>query len=418
MVVMGAHLAGVMQAKAGSEVWAVLLAVGVVSVFALAWIFNGVARRARIRLAHELGLTRDEENNLRGDIAGFAVALVSFQTEAEQRKNRQVKTRITVSGGLPTDIHLGRAGLIASVSDRSLASVAGHDVDIGSSRFDERFVIKGEPRALFALLDLEVRERFASAIDGGWTFQNGAWSFEIFGMPGEAKSKLAIKEGVELATWLRERADRDLLPRMLERIHFDPEPGVRRRALGSLAAEGGQRDPTVMALFEELRDDADPEVRFLAAKGREDADALIAMALHPTLDTALRIGALGVLAAMVEPRFMTVLSTLMLAPERPAVELRRAAIGMLGPFGAEAEALAIDALADPDVRVREAAVRALRAVGTARAVPTLRALSGPPILERAANQAVLDIQARIGVDGGGLALAVDGGGLAVVEPHE
>jgi HEAT repeat protein len=143
---------------------------------------------------------------------------------------------------------------------------------------------------------------------------------------------------------------------------------------------------------------------------------MVAMVLNPEIEVQIRREALGELSMLEEARLLVIVPTLLHAPE--PVELRSAAVGTLGRLGVEAEGVALDALGDTDVDVRQAAVYALGTIGTARSVPALRALNGPTELERAAKDAVLAIQDRIGVEGGGLALAVDGGGLAVVEAEE
>lgn len=381
-------------------------------------IANSRHAAARAKMAKDLGLVADEKDDLRGVRDGFEIALEVFEVPGRKKEDAQRKTRVTIGGGLPGDVHLGRDGLIAGVSNRSLASVAGHDVDIGSERFDKRYVIKGEPLAIFALLDVEARGRFVTALDDGWTFQNGMWTFETFGVLDIEATKAKFDAGLELAAWLKERTCEEVVPRMIERVHFDPEPGVRLRALETLVAHEVSRDSRVVALLDELRHDEDPKVRLLSARGRKDAEAMVAMVLHPELEVRVRLEALGELSMLEEARLLLVASALIHAPRPEPVELRRDAVDMLGRIGVEAEGIALDALGDREVAVRRAAVRTLGAVGTARSVPALRALDGPSELERAARDAVLAIQDRIGVDGGGLALAAPGteaGALAVVD---
>lgn len=378
-------------------------------------IVNSRYKAGRAKMARDFGLTADENDALRGARDGFEIALEIFLIPGTKKNETRRKSRITISGGLPSDIHLGRSGVMAGLSNRSLASVEGHDVDIGSTRFDERYVIKGEPLAIFALLDAEARGRFVAALDAGWTFQKGAWTFEIYEVFANDDAAARLETGLELARWLKERTCQEVVPRMIERVHFDPEPGVRLRALETLVAHEARRETSVVALLEELRHDEDPQVRLLSARGREDADALVALVLNPELEERLRQEALGELSLLDESRLFVVVPTLLHAPQPEPVALRRDAVDMLGRLGVKAEDVALDALGEREVEVRLAAVRSLGAVGTAKAVPALRALRGPSELERAAKDAVLAIQDRIGVGGGGLALAVEGGGLAVVE---
>lgn len=388
-------------------------------------IVNSRYKAGRAKVADQFGLTPDEKddqkNVLRGVRDGFDIALEVFLVPGSKKKDPQRKSRITISGALPSDIHLGRSGVMARLNDRSLASVEGHDVDIGSTRFDERYVIKGEPLAIFALLDAEARERFVAALDAGWTFQKGAWTFEIFNVFDNDDATARLATGLELASWLRERTCQELVPRMIERVHFDPEPRVRLRALETLIAHEVRRDSRVVALLDELRHDEDPKVRLLSARGRDDAEAIVAMVLDPELEVRARLEALGELSLMEDGRLMSVLSALIHGPGLEPVALRREALDRLERIGVEAEGIALDALEDREVVVQQGAVRALRSIGTARAVPALRALTGPTELERAARDAVLAIQDRIGVDGGGLALAEHGaeaGALAVVDSRE
>jgi hypothetical protein len=399
-----------------------MLVFGVVLIFGIAWVANARFAAARKRQALELGLQIDDKGDLRGELEGFAVELVSFVVETKsgnKKKDRQHKTRLTVSGGLPGDVHLGKAGLMATLNDRALARVSGPDVEIGSARFDERYVVKGEPRALFAMLDVEARERFTKALDEGWVFQDGAWVFEDFGlMTGEVVVS-RVRAGVELAGWLRERAAFDVLPSVIERIRFDPEPEVRRNALSALIADGGAQAVEVGALLDDLGRDEDPQMRLLVAKARRDADTLTALALDAELKTMTRVEALGLLATLEDERLLVTASAV-LGESGTEAELRIAAVDMARWLGPRAEGMVITALRDPEKRVCEAAVRALGVVGTVEAVPALRALNGSGELERLAKEAVVAIQSRIGVEGGGLALAGAGmdGGLAVVDSRE
>lgn len=416
-VVHEAMFVGMMEAKMGAGEAIGLVVTAMALLFLYMTIVNSRYAAARAKLARDFGLVADTKDDLRGVFDGFEIAIEVFEIESKKKKKvPERKTRITVGGGLPSDIHLGRSGLMAGLSNRSLVSVEGHDVDIGSTHFDERYVIKGEPLALFALLDAEARGRFAEALDAGWTFQKGVWTFEEFGVLDMEPMAARLNAGLELAGWLKERTCQELVPRVIERVHFDPEPGVRQRALETLVAVGVRRDARVVALLDELRHDEDPKVRLLSARGREDADAMVAMVLNPEIEVQIRREALGELSMLEEARLLVIVPTLLHAPE--PVELRSAAVGTLGRLGVEAEGVALDALGDTDVDVRQAAVYALGTIGTARSVPALRALNGPTELERAAKDAVLAIQDRIGVEGGGLALAVDGGGLAVVEAEE
>lgn len=409
---------GVMLAKMDAGEAVGLFVAAVVLLFLFVTIVNSRHKAGRAEMARDFGLTADEDDALRGARDGFEIALEVFLIPGSKKNKTRRKSRITISGGLPSDIHLGRSGVMAGLSNRSLASVEGHDVDIGSTRFDERYVIKGEPLAIFALLDAEARERFVAALDAGWTLQKGAWTFEIFEVFDNDDAAARLETGLELARWLKERTCQEVVPRMIERVHFDPEAGVRLRALETLVAHEVRRDSRVIALLDELRHDEDPKVRLLSARGREDADAVIAMVLDPDLEERPRLEALGELSLMEDGRLMAVASALIHGPGLEPVALRREALDMLERIGVEAEGVALDALGDREVVVQLGAVRALRAIGTARAVPALRAIDGPNELERAARDAVLAIQDRIGVDGGGLALAEPGteaGGLAVLE---
>lgn len=420
-MVVGAGVVGVMLAKMEVGEGVGLFGSAIALMFLYAAIVNSRYAAARAKMAKDFGLVADEKDDLRGVRNGFEVALEVFEIPAKKKKDRQRKTRITVGGGLPSDIHLGRSGLMAGLHDRSLASVEGHDVDIGSERFDARYVIKGEPLAIFALLDAEAREHFAAALDDGWTFQKGAWVFEAFGVLDIKPAAARLNAGLELAWWLKDRVCQELVPRLIERVHFDPEPGVRLRALETLVAHEVRRDTSVVALLNELRQDEDPKVRLLSARGREDADAMVAMVLDPELELRVRLEALGELSMLEDARLIVVASTLIHAPQPEPVELRRAAVDVLGRLGVEAEGVALDALGDRELEVRHGAVRTLGAIGTAKAVPALRALNGPTELERAARDAVLAIQDRIGGGGGGLALAEPGmaeGGLAVVDTRD
>ncbi|HRE91663.1 MAG TPA: hypothetical protein PK095_21270, partial [Myxococcota bacterium] len=352
-----------MLAKMGIGEGVAMLAFGVVLIFGLAWVANARFAAARKKQALELGLQIDDKGDLRGELEGFAVEVVSFKTEAKREKDRQHKTRLTVSGGLPGDVHLGKAGLMATLKDRALARVGGPDVEIGSARFDERYVVKGEPRALFAMLDVEARERFTKALDEGWVFQDGAWVFEDYGLMTGDVVVSRVRTGVELAGWLRERAAFDVLPGVIERIRFDPEPEVRRNALSALIGEGGAQAVEVEALLDDLGRDEDPQMRLLVAKARRDTDTLTALALDPELKTMTRVEALGLLATLEDERLLVTASAVLGEPGTEA-ELRIAAVDTARWIGPRAEGMVIPALRDPEDRVSEAAVRALAVVGT------------------------------------------------------
>lgn len=363
----------------------------------------------RSRLVKELGLTAARDGTLRGMVQGFEVehSTVDSFPDAEGRTTK--KARLRIGGKLPGNVAIGRDGLMAMVRGRSLASVYGPDVEVGDPEFDKRYVVKGKVLAVFALLDAESRKRFATAVDEGWTFEGGAWRFEESGTIVSGASERA-RQGLEWAHWLRERALRMGHTEVIERLRSDSEVGVRHRAFRAII---DRDEPWVRDLCEELRHAPDPVMRLLSAKRRKDTEVLVELALGSNLDTEIRREALGELAG--HERFVFVVSELMRERIPQTSGLRWDALALLGRTASEAEEnIAIEALSDPELKVRHAAVRALRDVGARRSIGALGGLRGTQDLELAAKEAIAAILLRIGSGvEGALSLAVNGGELAV-----
>ena len=185
---------------------------------------------------------------------------------------------------------------------------------------------------------------------------------------------------------------------LVDVVQNAPEVEVRRRAF-ELLVDRDAADPDLQALFHETRNSDDPEIRVLSAKARRDADTLVMMALDTELFPQARRAALPALFLLDPERLVYVVSAIfeeqLPASETELALLRREDLAILNHLpSAPSEALAIGSLDDPEPQIRQTAIAVLSVIGSALAVPPLKAIRGE--LNTAANQVILTIQQRIG----------------------
>lgn len=366
-------------------------------------------------LAKALGLELSQGDYVSGAVDGIPVEV--FRQRIRRTKNHATYAQMVVGPRGGEGVTIGPTRAEEGPRRNALAGVGGAEVQLGLLRFDGRFVLKGEERMVRALLDAEGREVIARAVDEGWDLVRGAWSF-VEGGAYISKAEARGRRGLELARWLLKRMENitaDPTGALAAVVRNDPEVEVRHRAMW-LIADRYAHDESAKTLFGELRDSADPILRYSSLKGLADRDGLLAMVLESEVPGEVRGEALATFATLGDERLVLAVSTLLSERSGPP-ELRRAAVALLAQRPGEgAENAAIAALEDPSDEVKAAAVAVLTATGTVKAVPALSAVDGSRAVEREAREAVLAIQGRIGSElGGALAMADVEGNLAIAE---
>lgn len=351
-------------------------------------------------------------------------------------------------------------GLVAGLpGDPKLPDAAGLDRRTGDEALDARVTLRGDAR-WHAVLDAATR-RLLGGIAHQPSFSLDGGRIEITDHADSGGGDGARLAGI--LTLVLQFAGRLTIPpgevpqRLAENARKDPDPRVRWRNLEVLTREFPERPESREALRAAL-EDPHPEVRLrAAAAGGEDGfDTLAGLARTPAAQRdrlwereLQRAGgaASGRLwwelelpdgskappspfdmnPAAADSRRARALDHLAgsfpvsraLPLVREALEgpppLQVAALAALRQIGSAAdEAAAIAALSSGHVKVRSAAIRALEAIGTAEAVPHLRAIAeASPLslaLGRAAGEAIVKIQKRlVGAAAGQVALTGDGG---------
>lgn len=343
---------------------------------------------ARLRALHhqrltecaaEFGLQVEDGAWLRpatasGVIEGRPVVIDTVQRGSG--KSSKLHSRVVVR--LPLRVGLGREGVWSPLA----SAVHGDHVQVGDAPFDGRVQVRGDPVEASALLDVDTRAEVAACVRDGCFVDREGLCFE---QRGYFPSTEAMSRRVRQLVSLARRLDRPLTPAAAWRVaSTDPVPGVRARATRHL-----------LDAFE---------------RGPADHGVLEAMALAVT-DPA------DLVRVAVLRRDVGALRGL-LASDRPGVA-RTAAValarGAPGPDRA-LEAALLEALGDGRLDV----IEALAAVGSAAAVPRLRALADRVLVldgsASAAREAIRTIQARAGAEHGGLALAdVTGGEVSTAD---
>lgn len=340
----------------------------------------------------------------------------------------------------------GRQGL--SVRRKALGPPTG--IQLGDPGFSEEFHIAGTPILALALLDAQTRPLLAQflrgliRVDGGESvevradFTDGVLEVEL-----PHKASLTLEESADvvfqiltrmLALARRLAPGKSLLSRIFENLRSETEAGVRLQVL-SLLARTFPRYPGTRAALLAAREDADDEVRLHAAiaVGEEEGDATL-LALISREATEDSCAARAVAALGERLGFEAAQEALQQALNRGHDQTARACIETLENHGrSEAEGPLLAALRSAEPAVTLAAARALARIGTAAAVPPLRALASPRLhreLQAAIRQAIAEIQARLtsatpgqlsllAGEAGALSLAeAQRGDLTLVEPSE
>jgi hypothetical protein len=274
---------------------------------------------------------------------------------------------------------------------------AGRDLEVGDSRFDRRFLLRGS-QADLALLTTPVREALLSLPDVTLAHGQLACSWGRFDLQD-------VHRLLALARALREQPP-ETAARLQQRA-ADPVASVRLRAL----LEATACDPALAArLAVGLRGDEDPSVRALCAAVLRDegfADALSA----PEVRAEVRAWATEAMLRSGSPAQRLAAGQALVREPWPL--RREQGVALLRGAGPLAERGLIEALSEADAELLEPILLALREVappGSVAAVPALRARQARlSLLQEGLSQAIertiLSLQEQSGGVKGGLAVA-------------
>ena len=106
-----------------------------------------------------------------------------------QRNMLGATTSLRVSGELPTDISIGKDGILS-------------DVRTGDAAFDQVVQLEGNEAVVLALFDEALRPAIKEAVEAGWTLLRGTWSLYRPGRPSGELEDLVLF-GTLLADRLR-----------------------------------------------------------------------------------------------------------------------------------------------------------------------------------------------------------------------
>lgn len=301
---------------------------------------------------------------------------------------------------------------------------AGREIEIGDPAFDDEVWIQGPAPLALALLDAPTRERLLPLLRGevkapperlplGAVLDAGGLlvlirhsAFKDPAEPVYQALRLALAAAPSLA------APADLPARLIANLCREPLAGVRRNIVAALAQEYPDHPEARRALLAALQDrHGGVRLRAATALGEDGHETLLALASFP--DDAHASQAIAALGPKLPLDRVKALLARALKERRP--QTAAACVHSLAQHGGpEAEALLLAAFAGDDPAVQVAAVRALGRIGTASAVPALKAEASsllPNPLSRAARQAIAEIQARLtGAAPGQLSLAVSQAG--------
>jgi hypothetical protein len=313
----------------------------------------------------ELGLARDllEAERFRGVVAGTAVTV--------ELPEHGVGEVVLWGPGLD-----GAAlRLDARVAERArFGWVTGDPVFDGAVRVQTE-----APAQAMSVLEARIREAAAEAVRAGAEFTGQRWEARLSAAPSPIGARLlTVARAIGRAHALL--ADRLAQPEatVLDRLHHDRVPGVRRQALALLLAQNG----ATAARLGPCLTDIDPDVRVTAAE---------------------RLGAWPVLVEVVRTgsRSWRV---------RAATTLAR--VGASLPAGDAALVREVLERALRDEALASAAAEGLGSIGTTASMPHLvhAARAGPLRARAAARRSVQKLRARLGDSAGGLSLAEGSGG--------
>jgi HEAT repeat protein len=448
---------------------AVLLVAGVASVAYLVYWVTSTERSRKWRdAATAVGLTDvtarrflNVEYAISGIVEGLRVTIETYQ-----RGKHEHGTRIIVGGLRHGTYQLSmRTEGVTSAIEKTFGE---REIEVGDPAFDSEAYLQGAPALVRAVFDAETRQacrgllagRITATGPGGTrTIEHLRTSLSDNELRVEIRSSLFDRTedwlpsilGQVVALGRRLRRPEDLPGRLADNTRREPLDDVRLANLRTLTAEFSQHAAAREALLAALGDAA-PAVRLFAATalGAEGRDTLLALAEGPgpghvaagaitalgqafeperavaRLRTAEQAGDPDVCRACVESLGrsgrLDVVETLVPLLDAPADEVAVAAARAIGELGAAtAEAALVLALGHESGERRVAAAGTLGRVGSPLAVVPLRnaaaahRLDGP--LRRAARQAIVEIQGRVGgASPGQLSLAEgEAGQVSLVE---
>lgn len=357
--------------------------------------------------------------------------------------------------GLPFEVHAGRrshgetrmqmsASAALSVSVVPALRRPSQRRRTGDDRFDALCHVVGPEDEVCAAFDANAREKVAALISAGGSVHRGCASLEVPRGLDEDGAR-ACANLVFHAAFALHHAPRTRIARLLRVATEDPIPAVRARALGA-ATSAAPDEPEVRRLLDRAaRAPTDPWNDCLGRLHRGDVDGVCAL-VHDTdapslvalavelapapargalLDAAATSSAPGLTLAVLE-------GALLAAPGERLVLLERVSGGdwdtALDADGLAALVELVRACGDqpgerldrvmprllraPGREVADAALHALFADGSVRAVPALRAAGtkAPRAMAERIRSVIAVIQAKAGpVDAGRLTLVVEDG---------
>jgi hypothetical protein len=333
-------------------------------------------------------------------------------------------TTIEISG-LPRDVRLVSASASAEMR-RAVMDTLGRAVRTGDVAFDALFLLRSEEPALMAALDAGTRaslRELAREIDE-LRVRDGVLRARIVrALPDQAAVQRALSALLDFARLLAEGVSRRpaMEARLFHNAFYDPNAHVRSSNLLVLlkrCAGPVWQDAISTALSRDQ-----PELRFLAARaaGGVAWRTMVALARDHSTPPEIRQKALAYLSTAMVPAevCVEVASSCLGRPDPALVAAAARLLGRAAPPGdSSAESTLLGLLERGHLDVRRAAVDALAAVGTVRAVEPLIKLieERGSRLEEGVRRSVRAIQARaIGAEAGSLSLSAvaEGGGLAL-----
>lgn len=365
---------------------------------------------------------------MRGTQRGFQVEIAHKSDDSQSRLVLEIQ-------GIDPGFTLGR--------DSAMARLIKPDIEIGERIFDDLVRVQGDPDLARAVLGNEARRLARHVITGAaGRLQDGklqAFVSKITEVPAWLPTLLDLAETLG-------RPDPREVPRLLsQRALSDRSAGVRLQAFRQLASSFRRSDELHLCA-RRLLDSPDLALRLEACRsllrspdseaGAMAARSLIDVAESPKADSTMRRIALESLARSSFSRLavatmMRLLETSSLqSADHETAAIRTAAlqglltaratdellevqlsdnpaeaeifargVGQLGSVSAQPRLLEL--LTHPSDRVRVEAIKALGAVGDARAVEPLRGAESAGLLQslaisREADSAVAKIQGRLG----------------------
>jgi hypothetical protein len=285
------------------------------------------------------------------------------------------------------------------------------EIALGDRDFDRRFVVLGAPAVAAAVLSADTRALMTDLQDVmsgvAFTLRRGEIRADLIeGMGLERCFPAILNALVDLAERLP--GDGDILARLCENAHADPEPAVRLFNLRCLA-QAYAGDPAARAALEKACEDQERYIRLFAAKalGEEGRPVLLRMALGggPDQRSAEAVAALGALFPVEDA--IALFERSVRAGRMATARGCLLALGHAG--GPAAEARLIDALQTQKAELHVIAAQALGEAGSVAAVPALgdalHRYDGDRAFAAAAEHAIDQIQSRLaGADAGRLSL--------------